>query len=155
MVYPFVVGAVAFRNFGKIARALWRNHEHLLRHLAGNGKSRLEVAARFLHDVVHDYFVEGVHARVVELRGDGAVDRHVVYLAFPQVVVALVLLSDIAQSIECAAFVEFVECNDVCEVEHVDFLELRCRAVFRGHDVQRNIGMVEDFGIRLANSGGF
>ena len=98
-VDPFVVGTIAFRNFGKVAGALRRNHINFLRHLAGDGKRRFEVAACFFHDVIHHDLVQGIHAGVVELRCDGAINRHVVYWAIPQVVVALVLLANVTQGI--------------------------------------------------------
>lgn len=69
--------------------------------------------------------------------------------------VALVLLLHITQGIEGTAFVEFIECNEVGEIEHVDFFELGGGAVLWRHYVQAQIAVFDDFCIALANARGF
>ena len=45
--------------------------------------------------------------------------------------------------------------DQVSEIEHVDLLELARRAVFAGHDVDREIDQIDDFGIALTDARGF
>ncbi len=85
---------------------------------------------------MHDFPIQAVHARVVELRCDGANYGQIFVFRIPKLVVPFVLLFDIAHGIECTALVEFVDGNHVCKIEHIDFFQLRGRAIFRGHHVQ-------------------
>jgi hypothetical protein len=68
-------------------------------------------------------------------------------------VIALVLLAHVAQRVERAALVELVDRDQVGEVEHVDLLELRRGAVFGRHHVERDIAVLGDLGVGLADTG--
>ncbi len=74
--------------------------------------------------------------------------------ASKSVVVALALLAHVAQRVERAALVELVDRDEVREVEHVDLLELRRGAVLGGHDVERDVGVLDDLGVGLADARG-
>ncbi|EKD36563.1 MAG: hypothetical protein ACD_75C01462G0002 [uncultured bacterium] len=96
----------------------------------------LAFSAQFLDNAV----IEGGDAVVVEFGGDGAVNREILRGFFPFFAVALDLLADIADRVVTALFLELVDNDDVGIVKHVDLFQLRRRAVFAGHDVDRNIG---------------
>ena len=81
----------------------------------------MQVSACFLDHFIHDHLVQGIHPWIIELRSNRSVNRHVIHIGIPQVMVALVLFADIAQCIECSAFVEFIQGNHVGKVQHVDF----------------------------------
>ena len=66
--------------------------------------------------------------------------------------IALVLLFHITKSIECAALVEFVECNHIRKVKHVNFLELGSGPILGRHYIQRHITVIDDLRITLANA---
>ena len=69
--------------------------------------------------------------------------------------VALVLLAHITQGIHSTPLVEFIQGDDVCEVQHIDLLQLRCCSVFRGHHIQAHIAVVNDLCIALSDAGCF
>ena len=54
--------------------------------------------------------------------------------------VARHLAADVAERVLGAASLELVDHHEVGEVEHVDLLELRRRAVLGRHDVDRHVG---------------
>ena len=83
--------------------------------------------------------VERGDAVVVERRGAGAEDRHVVGLLAERLAVADQLAADVAQRVLGAAALELVDRHDVGEVEHVDLLELRRGAVLRRHHVEAGV----------------
>src|SRR5690606_9513502 len=93
-------------------------------------------------------------AGVVELAGDGRVDRHVLVGDLELHVVALPLLAHVAQRVLGAALVELVEHDELGEVEHVDLLELARGAEVAGHDVHREVDQVHDLRVALADAGG-
>ena len=98
--------------------------------------------------------VERGHAVVVEARGDGAVDRHVLERGAEFFVAALDLLAHVAQGVERAPAVELVDRHQVGEVEHVDLLELAGGAELGRHDVERAIDVGDDPGVALADARG-
>jgi hypothetical protein len=63
------------------------------------------------------------------------------------------LAPHLTQGVLGAPPLELVDGDDVGEVEHVDLLELRRRAVLRRHDVQRDVGHVGDGRVALADAG--
>ena len=69
--------------------------------------------------------------------------------------VALNLFGHIAQRVGRAFAVVFVDCDEIREIEHVDFFELARRAVFGRHHVQRHIDMRHDGRVALADARGF
>ena len=94
------------------------------------------------------------HARVVELAGDGRVDRHVLVFHSERGAVALPLLAHVAQRVFGTALVELVEHDQFGEVDHVDLLQLAGGAVVAGHHVHREVDQVDDLRIALADAGG-
>ena len=66
--------------------------------------------------------------------------------------IALKLLLHITQGIEGTPFVEFVEGNQIGEIEHIDFFELGGGAVLGRHHIQAHIAVLDDFGIALTNT---
>ena len=86
------------------------------------------------------------------MRGNGANDRQVFVGRFPQIVVALELFPHIANGIQCAAFVEFIDGDDIGKIQHVNFFQLRRSAKFRCHEVQGHVAVVHDLGVALANA---
>ena len=104
---------------------------------------------------VHQSAKEAVHPRVVELTGDGAFDWHFRSGGVPEVVVTLNLFLHIPQGILSPSFIKFVHRDEVGKVQHINFFELGCGPVFRRHNIERNIAVINDFGIALADAGGF
>ena len=102
-----------------------------------------------------DRIEEAVDARIVEAAGDGRVDGQL-GIGAREVgrMVAPPLLAHIAQRVLGTAPLEFVEDHDLGEVEHVDLLELARRAVLAGHDIDRQVDMIDDLGVALADAGG-
>ncbi len=144
-----VVALARLDDLGEVARALRRDDPALLAHPGRELELRVERRAGLLRDDVHDCLVEPVHPWVVELGGDRPVDGHVVVRDSERIVVPPPLLLHVAQRVERAALVEFVDRDDVGEVEHVDLLELRRRAVLGRHQIQRYVGMLGDLRVRL------
>ena len=93
-------------------------------------------------------------ARIVELAGNGRIDRYVLVLDVERDPVALPLLAHVAQRILGAAAVVLVEHDQLGVVEHVDLLQLTGRAVVGGHHVHREIDQVHDLRVGLADAGG-
>ena len=89
---------------------------------------------------------------VVEGRGAGAVDRHVLPRGAERVAVAHQLAGDVAAGVVGAAALELVDRHDVGEVQHVDLLELRRRPELGRHDVERGVDVVDDAGVALADA---
>ena len=69
--------------------------------------------------------------------------------------VPLVLLFHIAQSIQRTTLVEFINGDQVGKIEHVDLFKLAGCAIFRGHDIERDIAVVNDLGIGLPDARSF
>ena len=93
--------------------------------------------------------------RIIELAGYGRVDRDIFVGGLEGDVIALPLLADVPQRILCTAFVILVQDDQVREIQHVDFFELARRAVFTGHDVDREIDQVDNLAVALANTCSF
>ena len=114
---------------------------------AGQGRSGL------LCQRIHQGAVEAVGAGVIELGGNRAEDGQAVVLGLPEFVVALVLLADVTKGIGASPLVELVDGHHIGEVEHVDLLQLRGGAEFRGHHIQRQVAVVHDFRVALSDAG--
>ena len=149
---PTVVGPIALRDFTQITRSGRRDDEHFLAGALFGGKRGMQWGSGFFRQRVHHAAVEFVGPRIVELGSNGPHHRQILVVGLPQIVVALELLPDIPQRVLRTTFVEFVDGNDVRKVEHVNFLELRGRAKLRGHDVERHIAVIHDFGVTLSNA---
>ena len=67
---------------------------------------------------------------------------------------APVLLAHVSQGVQRLGAVELVDCHQIGVVEHVDLLELHGGAVFRRHDVQRQVRDVDDLRVGLADPRG-
>ena len=96
--------------------------------------------------------VERGDAVVVEGGGRRAVDGHVGGALAEGLAVAHHLAADVAQGVLGAAALELVDGDDVGAVEHVDLLELAARAELRRHDVEGDVGVVDDGGVALADA---
>ena len=117
--------------------------------------SRVHVPAVVGGEAANDCLVERIDAMVVELVGTGRIDRELlVCRTLEQTVAASVLLAHVAQGVERSRAVELVDRHEVGVVEHVDLLELHGGAVLGRHHIQREVGDVDDLGVRLADAGG-
>ena len=96
--------------------------------------------------------IKAIHARIVELGSHGTHYRKLLVLRFPEVVIALVLLAHVPKRIEGATLVKLVEGDQVCKVEHVDFLQLRGRPIFWRHHIERKVRMLNDLGVGLPDA---
>ena len=151
---PAVKPAVVLGNLAQVAGALGRDDVDLFAHLFGDLERRGEVCAGTFHHLVDDSAVQRVGARVVELRGNGAVYRQILVCRLPELVVAAVLFLHVTHRIEGPTLVKLVDGHDVRKVQHVDLLELCGGAKFRSHYIERGIAVVQDLGVALANAGG-
>ena len=152
---PFVVTAHGFGNLRKVPYPLRRNDVDLFRHFGQMLQMRMKINTGALFDGFHNGHVQPVDARVVKLRSNGTVNRHVVQILIKKLMVALVLFFHIAQSVQSAAFVKFVKGNQVGIVQHVDFFQLAGRAVFGGHHVKGDVAVVHNGRVRLTDAGSF
>ena len=91
--------------------------------------------------------VNGIDARVVKLAGNGTKDGHLVNIFVPKLMVALVLLFYSLERILRSSLVKLIDGNHIGEIQHVNFFELGRCPKFWGHDVQRDIAVVNNFGI--------
>ena len=154
LLYPDIVFPVDLRNLTQVAGTRWWNNVYFFR----STHCPLEIAfpvGKLFPKGCHDQGIKSIHAGIVELGSHGTHYRQILLLAVPKVVVADVLLAHIAQGIQGSALVKLVERNQVCKVQHVDFLQLGCCPILRSHHVERQVGMLNDFGVGLADAGGF
>ncbi|MDT4845104.1 hypothetical protein FQZ97_790810 [compost metagenome] len=98
--------------------------------------------------------VERGHTVVVEARGHGAEDRHLLGWCGPGLAVALHLLGHVAQRVAGALAIELVDGDELREVEHVDLFELAGGAELGGHHIHGHIHMRHDGRVALADAGG-
>ena len=149
---PSIVRSDLLCNFAEVTRPFrWNDKEFLARLLGGRiRKSKRGVCS--LRQASHERREELIRPRIIELRCNGADDRQCIVLGLPEIVVTLELFPHVADRIEGAALVKLIDGNNIGEVEHIDFLQLRCCAKFRGHDIQRNITVVHDFSVTLSDS---
>ena len=98
--------------------------------------------------------VERGDAVVVEARSGRAEDRHVLPLGPERLAVADHLAGHVAPRVLGPAALELVDGHHVGGVEHVDLLQLRGGAVLRRHDVERDVGVLGDARVALADAGG-
>ena len=90
-------------------------------------------------------------AWVVPLAGDGREDRDLVGRRLRRVVVPRPLLADVPECVLRPVAVELVEHHAVCEIEHVDLLELGRRPELRRHHVEGVIDEVDDLRVALTD----
>src|SRR5207245_4358642 len=117
-----VVAAHGVRDLGKVAAARGRDDR-----VSRGGGARLDRGKRAWLDLQtvlgergQDALVESGDAVVVEARGDGAVDRHLLGGAVEELPVALDLLANVPHRVLAALAVEFVDGDEIGEIEHVD-----------------------------------
>ena len=142
-------------NLAEVAGTFRWNHEKLLALFLDVLDSNFHLCRSSFREQIHQHAKKLIRARIVELRGDGSNNGKLLVICIPQIMVALELLSHVADGIQGSALVKFVDGDYVGKIQHVDFLQLRRGPKFRRHDVQRHIAVVHDFRIALANSTGF
>ncbi len=150
---PVVAGGAG--DVSQIAGALAGDHRVASGLAGGDGGGALEgpAVAELGGEGADEALVEGVDAVIVELAGDGAVDRELfVRRAVEELVAAAVLLADVAQGVEGLGSVELVDGYEIGVVEHVDLLELHGGAVLGGHHIQGQIRDVDDLAVGLADA---
>ena len=150
-----VVAADGLGDLGQVADPVGRDHLADLRgvpHVDAGEGAVLEVQA-VLAQQPREVLVERGDAVVVERRGAGAEDRHVLGPLAERLAVADQLAADVAHRVLGAAALELVDRDDVGEVEHVDLLELAGRAELRRHDVQGGVDERHHGRVALADAG--
>ena len=155
-----VDAAALLGNFRQITRAVAGNQHGGARLLEGGVHIRLPVALRagrmeFVVQQTAQIAEHPAHARIVELRGDGRIHRHVLVVHLERHAVAFPLLAHIAKGVFRAAPVEFIEHHQLGVIEHVDFFQLAGRTEVGRHHIHREIDQIDDFGIGLTNSSSF
>ncbi len=86
---------------------------------------------------------------------DGATDGQLLVGDSEQVAVAANLLSHRSQGVDRSPPLEFVDDDDVSDIEHLNFLELGVGAIFCGHHVESVVNMVGDCIIGLSDAASF
>jgi hypothetical protein len=120
---------------------------------AGDRQPSLRQHQPLAGQLVRDRLVQRGDAVVVEARRNRAEHRQRFRAFLPPLAVALVLLAHVAQRVLRALAVEFVDRDEVGEVEHVDLLELRRGAELGCHHVQRDIDVGDDRRVALPDAG--
>ena len=154
LLHPSIILPVHFRDLAQVARACRRNDVHLFRGTHRSLKVTFPIF-KFFTQTSHHQGIESVHAGIVKLGCHGSYHRKVLLLTIPKVMIAHVLLAHIAKCIEGASLVKLIECNQVCEVEHVNLLQLGRGPVLWGHHVKRQVRVFNDLGVGLPDAGGF
>ncbi len=103
-------------------------------------------------DDTHDPLVELLCAVVVETRRDRGHDRELVVCDFEGFAVAAHLLANISECVVRAPTVGLVDDDHICEIQHVDLLELGRSPVFGRHHVYGDVRGVDDLRVRLADA---
>ena len=86
-------------------------------------------------------------------RGTCPENRHLLPRCAESTPVADELARDIAAGIFRAAALVLVDRHHVSKIQHVDFLKLGGGAIFRSHDIERDVDVRHDSGIALADPG--
>jgi hypothetical protein len=150
-----VVGADGGGHLGEVAAAIGRYHRGDLRaHLGVDGREHpvgdLEAP---LGQLGAQVLVEAGDAVVVEARRDRAEHRQVGQVHVELLAVAGQLPPDVTQGVLGPAALVLVDHHRLGEVEHVDLLELAGRPELRRHHVDRDVDVVDDAGVALADAG--
>ena len=90
--------------------------------------------------------------RIIELARYRRIDRNIFVSGLKLDVVSLPLLANIPQRILGAAFVIFIQYDQVGKIEHIYFLELAGRAVVTGHYIDGKIDHIDDFTVTLTDA---
>jgi hypothetical protein len=153
---PLVIAADRLRDVREIARAR-RRHDRTLRGglLAVHRRQDAGLDLQSLgHELGDHGLVQRGNAVVVEARRNRSIHRHLVRRRLERLAIALELLAHVAQRVLGALAVELVDRDEVGEVEHVDLLELACRAELRRHHVKRGVHERHDGRVALADARG-
>ena len=132
-----------------------RNDVYFFRLIFANGHVGMEIHAGFIAQQIHNTAVQLVYPGVIKLAGDTAEYRHFIDGGIPGIAVALHLFAHIAQGIEGAAFIEFVDGDDIRKIEHVNFFQLGGCAKFGRHHIQTQVAVVYNFGVTLPDTARF
>ncbi len=97
---------------------------------------------------------ESFHPGIIPGPCHGREDRNLIVPQARLAAIAPPLLAHVAQRVGRPLAIAFVEHDQVGEIEHVDLLELRRRAVVGRHDVERAVDPIDDLRIALADACG-
>ena len=150
-----MVAADGVADLGEVAHPRGGHDRRDARRLLGGDPRQHALVDRhpLVGQQVSQLLVERGDAVVVEGRGRRAVDGHVGGALAEGLAVAHHLAADVTQGVLGAAALELVDGDDVGAVEHVDLLELAAGAELGRHDVERDVGVVDDGGVALADAG--
>src|SRR6056297_2413795 len=103
-------------------------------------------------DLVYQRFEQTMNAFIVELRGNGWINRHIFRIHMPVSPVPLHLLTDITEGIKRSLFLKFVQNYNLSQVQHIYLFELGGCPVFVRHNVNRNIGNFSNLSAALPDA---
>ena len=103
------------------------------------------ICLSFFYQLIHDGSVQLVGSGVIELTGHGSVYGHGIGIHVKGISVALYLFFHITKAIQGTLLIKFVECNQICKIQHVNFLQLSSCTVFRSHDIEGHIAVLQYF----------
>ena len=138
-IHMAMVGAQSIRNLGEVTRP-FRWHDGAAGGRAFDGHLRQETWFQFqamLDQPCRQRLIQRGYAIIIETRRHGAKHWHVFGFFREPLTVTLVLLAHVAQRIFRALAVELVDRHEIGKIQHVDFFQLRRRAEFWRHHIQR------------------
>ena len=154
VVLSGMVVADGGRDFGEVMHALGRDDARASPRFVG-GSGGVEGGGFAALEQGSQALPQAIHARVGELAGHRGDDGQVLIWSIEHVPVAAHLLADGPQGVFAAALLELVQHDEISDIEHLDFLELRVGAEFRGHHVEGVVGHGRDGVTALADAAGF
>ena len=153
VVLSGMVVADGGRNLGQVVHALGRDDARASPRFVGRGGS-VEGGGFAALEQGSQALPQAIHAWVGELAGHRGDDGQVFIRSIEHVPVAAHLLADGSQCIFAATLLKLVQHDEVGDVEHLDLLQLRVRAEFRGHHVEGVVGHGRDGVTALADAAG-
>ena len=153
VVLSGMVVADGGRNLGQVMHALGRDDARASPRFVG-GSGGVEGGGFAALEQGSQALPQAIHAWVGELAGHRGDDGQVFIRSIEHVPVAAHLLADGPQCIFAATLLELVQHDEVGDVEHLDLLQLRVRAEFRGHHVEGVVGHGRDGVTALADAAG-
>ncbi len=131
------IGSVVLADGGRYLRqvvdSLRRNHAFACSHL-------IDRFTCFKPNHSGKFEPQSVNTTVSELAGDGCHDGEFFVRHIEHVTVASNLLANCTKRIFAASLLVLVEHDDVCHIQHLDFLKLGMCSELSGHDVERTVG---------------